>query len=111
MFQNKGLFYGLVAGAAAVAVGVAAYSSWTQDNDKGHATSGGNKGEDEVEKLGPVKYEKDGNHLDFEYFLKIFDLSVKQGRLDYADQKRNYMAQRRLILDDPEVYRMIVIKM
>jgi len=29
MFQNKGLFYGLVAGAAAIAVGVAAYSSWS----------------------------------------------------------------------------------
>jgi len=44
--------------------------------------------EDEVKKLGPVKYEKDGNHLDFDYFLKIFELSVKYGKFDYADQRR-----------------------
>lgn len=33
MFKNRSLFYSLVAGAAAVAVGVAAYSSWNQEDD------------------------------------------------------------------------------
>lgn len=64
-----------------------------------------------MEKLGPLKRESDGKYLDFDYFIKVFELSTTYAKINFSKKKKTFVEKRRAAMDDEEEYRKIVMEM
>ena len=96
-FQDKRVVYGLLAGAA-VLVGAVLYHQYSSSDEP-----------DMSESIGPLKRDQSG-HIDFEQFIKIFEVSSAKAKVQFATKKKEYIEQRRKVLSDQEAYKRIVIQ-
>lgn len=102
MLQDKRVVYGLLGGAA-VLVGAALISHFMQDKET-------NQIDDELEKLGVLSRDNSG-HIEFEQFIKIFEISSLHAKQEFSDKKKGYIAERRQMINDKDAYKKIVIRM
>ena len=101
--SDKRVIYGIL-GASAVVVGAAILS---------HYFSGGGKSDplkEKLDELVPLQRDSSG-HIDFEQFIKIFELSSASAKAEFADRKKNFVRDRRGVMNDKEAYRKFVIQM
>ena len=69
MFKDKKVLYALIGGATLL-VGAALLAHMSAGQVEESPI------DDDLDKLGPLKREEDGRYLDFEYFIKVFELST-----------------------------------
>lgn len=98
--MDKKVLYALIGGVALIGAAIA--FSMSKDSAV----------DDVLNQLGPVEKDENGK-LDFEYFLKIFQICTVYGKTQFAERKREYIAQRRQALKDGDEkkYEEIVIMM
>ena len=103
--MDKKVLYALLGGAA-VAVAAIAYSMSQGSSDEGPTT------DDILDQLGPVERDATGM-LEFEYFLKIFQICTVYGKTQFNERKREMITQRRAALKDGDdkKYEEIVMQM
>ena len=87
--MDKKVLYALIGGVALIGAAIA--FSMSKDSAV----------DDVLNQLGPVEKDENGK-LDFEYFLKIFQICTVYGKTQFAERKREYIAQRRQALKDGE---------
>lgn len=103
--MDKKVLYALLGGAA-VAVAAIVYSM-SKDGESDEPTA-----DDIIEQLGPVKRDANGM-LEFDYFLKIFQICTVYGKTQFGERKKEMIAQRRVALKDGDdkKYEEIVMQM
>ena len=65
---------------------------------------------DKLEELGVLKRDASG-HIDFEQFIKIFEISSAAAKSEFADRKKNFVRERRDVINDKDAYKKCVIQM
>lgn len=103
MFKDKKVLYALIGGATLL-VGAAIIAHFSQTVEDSPI-------DDDLDKLGPLKREEDGRYLDFEYFIKVFELSTTYAKMKFSIKKKEYVSKRRVAINDDEEYRKIVMEM
>jgi hypothetical protein len=103
MFKDKKVLYALIGGATLL-IGAAIISHLSQTVEDSPI-------DDDLDKLGPLKREEDGRYLDFEYFIKVFELSTTYAKMKFSSKKKEYVAKRREAIKDDDEYRKIVMEM
>ena len=103
MFKDKKVLYALIGGAALL-VGAAIISHMSSESEPSPI-------DDDLDKLGPLKREENGQYLDFEYFIKVFELSTTYAKMKFSVKKKEFVAKRREAIDNDEEYKKIVMEM
>lgn len=104
--MDKKVLYALLGGAA-VAVAAIAYAMSKGEGEEGETTT-----DDIIEQLGPVVRDANGM-LEFDYFLKIFQICTVYGKTQFAERKKEMIDNRRAALKDGDdkKYEEIVMQM
>lgn len=106
--------------AAALLVGYIAYKTATSDDDGTDAGVGSitadnidDKIQEAIDELGSITREDNSEYLDFDYFLKIFEISQMFARMSYASEKVDKLEERRNALKsgDEKLYEQIALEM
>ena len=104
MFKDKKVMYALIGGATLL-VGAALIAHMSSEAVEENPI------DDDLDKLGPITREEDGRHLDFEYFIKVFELSTTYAKMKFSSKKKEYVSKRREAINDDEEYRKVVMEM
>ena len=104
MLQDKRVIYGLLGGAA-VLVGAALISHYFQDK-----VADSDPMDAELEQLAPLARDSTG-HIEFEQFIKIFEISSLHAKSEFAEKKKAFIKERREVISDKDAYKKIVIRM
>ena len=104
MFKDKKVLYALIGGATLL-VGAALLAHMSAGQVEESPI------DDDLDKLGPLKREEDGRYLDFEYFIKVFELSTTYAKMKFSTKKKDYVSRRRDAIKDDDEYRKIVMEM
>lgn len=81
--QDKRVMYGLLGGAA-VLVGAALISHYLSQKEPDAFN-------EDVDGLGPLQRDGTG-HIEFEQFIKIFEISANHAKMEFADKKKDFIA-------------------
>ena len=100
--NDKRIVYGLLGGAA-VLVGAALISHYFQDKE-------GDKLGAEIDSLGTLTRDASG-HIEFEQFIKIFEISSAHAKSEFSEKKKTFISQRREVIKNNDEYKKIVIQM
>ena len=84
--QDKRVIYSLVGGAA-VLVGAALLTHYLSQKEP-------NPIDDEIDSLGNLQRDATG-HIEFEQFIKIFEISANHAKSEFSAQKKDFIAKRR----------------
>jgi len=86
--KDKKVMYALIGGAA-VLIGAAIY--YSMNKDKASSPRKSNPLDDELAKLGPAKYESNGMHIEFDYFIKMYEISQTYAKKEFAKRKADFV--------------------
>jgi len=103
IFKDKKLLYALIGGATLL-VGAAIISHMSGQVEESPI-------DQDLENLGPLRREEDGRYLDFEYFIKVFELSTMYAKMKFSNKKKEYVSRRRENIKNEEEYKKIVMEM
>merc|ERR1712086_608597 len=103
IFKDKKLHYALIGGATLL-VGAAIISHMSGQVEESPI-------DQDLENLGPLRREEDGRYLDFEYFIKVFELSTMYAKMKFSTKKKEYVSRRRENIKNEEEYKKIVMEM
>lgn len=84
MFKDKRVVYGLIGGAALL-IGAAIISHYTSGQ-----SAEDQQIDDEIEKLGPLQRDNT-NHIQFDQFIKIFEISSLHAKNEFSKKKKQYI--------------------
>merc|ERR1712153_185825 len=103
IFKDKKLLYALIGGATLL-VGAAIISHMSGQVEESPI-------DQDLENLGPLRREEDGRYLDFEYFIKVCELSTMYAKMKFSTKKKEYVSRRRENIKNEEEYKKIVMEM
>jgi hypothetical protein len=103
--MDKKMVYALLGGAAALVGAAVAFHYLTRGTEDETLDA-------DLEQLGPLELDMNGR-IEFRQFLKIFQICSFYGKTQFAEKKKQYVAQRREALraNDLRLYEEIVQKM
>ena len=91
LVKDKRVVYGVLAAAALLVGAVVMYKYGDSEG-----------GEEEID-IGPLKRDAQG-YIEFQQFLKIFEISTTSAKTQFAAKKKMYIEERRKVTNDNEAY-------
>lgn len=86
----------MILGGAAVLLGSAALAHWLFSSSSDLIN--------DIQEIGPVKRDADGENLEFEYLIKLRDLVIRYGIIRIKDIRENFIKERRKVMWDQQRY-------